>query len=86
MTVPDPTLMTKYCLEVLPEMLIQAGDVDENLAHRIGVDVLQRANASATLPKREQDVLVAPFVEEVFDHEPLDSSLDLKAQVTPGGP
>jgi len=27
-------------------------------------------------------VLIAPFVEEVFDHEPLDASLDIRAMVT----
>lgn len=82
MTAPDPTLMVKYCDQVLPDMLTQACDVDADLARRIGVDVLHRAEALAALPQREQDVLIAPFVEEVFDHEPADASLDLKAKVT----
>ncbi|MET8090533.1 hypothetical protein [Micromonospora sp. NPDC005220] len=82
MTAPDPTHMVKYCRDVLPSMLIEACDVDEDLAHRIGDDVLQRAEALAALPQREQDVLIAPFVEEVFDHEPLASPLDLRAKVT----
>ncbi|MEU3457272.1 hypothetical protein ABZ671_27265 [Micromonospora sp. NPDC006766] len=82
MAAPDPTQMVVYCRDVLPGMLIEACDVDEDLARRIGDDVLQRAEALAALPKREQDVLIAPFVEEVFDHKPLESPLDLKAKVT----
>jgi hypothetical protein len=74
--------MIKYCHEVLPDLLTSAGEVDEELAQRIGVDVLQRAEALATLSTRDQDVLTAPFIEEVFDHKPLDSPLDLKAKVT----
>ncbi|WP_328848575.1 hypothetical protein [Micromonospora zamorensis] len=82
MTAPDPTHMVKYCRDVLPSMLTEACDVNEDLAHRVGDDVLQRAEALAVLPQREQDVLIAPFVEEVFDHEPLASPLDLRAKVT----
>jgi hypothetical protein len=82
MTAPDPTLMVKYCRDVLPSMLIEACDVDEDLARRIGDNVLRRAEALAAFPQREQDVLIAPFVEEVFDHKPLESPLDLKAKVT----
>jgi len=36
----------------------------------IGEDVLARAEAFASLTEREQDVVIAPFVEEVFDHQP----------------
>jgi hypothetical protein len=79
---PDPNHMIKYCNELLPDLLTSACDVDQDLARRIGVDVLQRAEALATLSTRDQDVLIAPFVEEVFDHKPLDSPLDLKAKVT----
>jgi hypothetical protein len=82
MTSPDPDLMIKYCGEVLPDLLTTVCGVDIELAQRIGADVLQRAEALATLSARDQDVLIAPFVEEVFDHKPLDSSLDLKAKVT----
>jgi hypothetical protein len=82
MSSPDPNHMIKYCNEVLPDLLTSACEVDEDLARRIGVDVLQRAEALATLSTRDQDVLIAPFVEEVFDHEPLDSPLDLTAKVT----
>ncbi|MFG1652481.1 hypothetical protein ACGFIE_21385 [Micromonospora sp. NPDC049275] len=82
MTAPDPTRMVKYCRDALPSMLTEVCDVDDDLAHRIGDDVLQRAEALAALPQREQDVLIAPFVEEVFDHKPLAAPLDLKAKVT----
>lgn len=82
MTSPDPNHMITYCGEVLPELLTSACKVNSDLAQRIGADVLQRAEALATLPTRDQDVLIAPFVEEVFDHKPVDSPLDLKAKVT----
>lgn len=82
MSAPDPAHMVKYCDQVLPDLLTSACDVDPDLARRIGADVLRRAEALATLPQRQQDVLIAPFVEEVFDHEPVDSPLDLKAKVT----
>jgi hypothetical protein len=74
--------MNRYCDEILPSMLVDACGVDTELAHQIGVDVLDRAEAFAAQSAREQDVLVALFVEEVFDHEPLDASLGLKATVT----
>jgi hypothetical protein len=82
MTNPDPNRMIKYRDELLPDLLTSACEVDEDLARRIGDDVLHRAEALAALPTRDQDVLIAPFVEEVFDHKPLDSPLDLKAKVT----
>jgi hypothetical protein len=82
MTNPDPNHMIKYCDELLPDLLTSACEVDEDLARRIGDDVLHRADALAALPTRDQDVLIAPFVEEVFDHKPLDSPLNLKAKVT----
>lgn len=82
MTNPDPNHMIKYCGEVLPGLLIDACEVDAELARRIGADVLMRAEAFATLSQREQDIVIAPFVEEVFDHRPLDAPLDLKTKVT----
>lgn len=82
MSAPDTAHMVKYCDQVLPDVLTSACDVDPELARQIGADVLRRAEALATLPQWQQDVLIAPFVEEVFDHEPVDSSLDLKAKVT----
>lgn len=56
--------------------------MEEGLAHRIGEDVLARAEAFAALDVVDQDVFIAPFVEEVFDHEPLDASLELRAKAT----
>ena len=82
MSDPDPGHLTVYCREVLPDMLTGACEVNPSLAQQIGADVLLRAEAFAALPSREQDVLIAPFLEEVFDHEPLDAPLALKAQVT----
>ena len=82
MTAPDPAHTVRFCEQVLPDMLTSACEVDGDLAHRIGVDVLRRAEALAALPQRQQEVLIAPFVEEVFDHKPLDAPLDLKAKVT----
>ncbi|MEV0132587.1 hypothetical protein AB0H83_29515 [Dactylosporangium sp. NPDC050688] len=79
---PNPNHMVKYCREVLPGMLTKACGVDADLAGRIGADVIQRAEAFAALSPGEQDGLIAPFVEEVFDHEPLDASLEIKAKVT----
>jgi hypothetical protein len=82
MTSPNPNHMIEYCGDVLPHMLTTACGVDRGLAARIGEDILQRAEALAALPPRGHDVLIAPFVEEVFDHKPVDTPLDLKAKVT----
>ncbi|MDP9794927.1 hypothetical protein J2S43_003439 [Catenuloplanes nepalensis] len=81
MTVPDPGFMIAYCEQTLPGMLTDVCEVPAELAHRIAVDVLRRAEALASLPTREQDVLIAPFVEEAFEQEPIDAPLDLKAKV-----
>jgi hypothetical protein len=82
MTEPDPTHMVKYCDTILPGLLTDACGVDAGLASEIAEDVVQRAAAFATLSDRAQDVLIAPFVEEVIDHRPLGAPLDLKAKVT----
>ena len=82
MTTPDPNLMIEYCRVVLPGMLTDGCNVQPDLAGLIGEDVLARADAFAALPHVDQEVLVAPFVEEVFDHEPHDVSPGLKAKVT----
>jgi len=55
MATPDPRAMIKYCGEVLPGMLTNACDVEPGLAHRIGADVVARAEAFAALSPREQD-------------------------------
>ncbi|MDR7276318.1 hypothetical protein [Catenuloplanes atrovinosus] len=82
MTVPDPAFMVAYCEQTLPGMLTDVCEVPEEFARRIGADVLRRAEALASLPVREQDVLIAPFVEEAYHQEPIDAPLDLKAKVT----
>lgn len=79
---PDPSRMVKYCDEILPMLLTDACGVEAGLASEIADDVMQRAEAFATLSDRAQDILIAPFVEEVFDHRPLEAPLDLKAKVT----
>jgi hypothetical protein len=82
MALPDPNHMIKFCREVMPDVLAEACEVEPEFAWRIGEDVLARAEAFAALSEREQDVVIAPFVEEVFDHEPREVSLAAKAQVT----
>ncbi|WP_157239410.1 recombinase family protein [Catenuloplanes japonicus] len=82
MTLPDPGFMVAYCDQTLPGMLTDVCEVEPGLARRIGVAVLARAEELAVRPPREQDVLIAPFVEESFDREPTDAPLDLKAKVT----
>jgi hypothetical protein len=76
---PDPDHMIRFCREVLPDMLVQACRVEASEASAVGEDVLARATAFAALPQRAQDVLIAPFAEEVFDHEPNTSPLELLA-------
>jgi hypothetical protein len=63
--------MIEYCHDVLPGMLRDGCGVVGALADAIGVDVLARAEAFASLSGSAQDVLTAPFVEEVFDHRPV---------------
>ena len=79
---PNPTLMVKYCDDILPSMLADGCAVEADLASEIAADVMQRAEALATLSGRAQDIVIAPFVEEMFDHKPLGAGLDLKAKVT----
>jgi hypothetical protein len=79
---PDPNLMVTFCTGILPDMLIDACEVDPDLTARIGVDVLGRAEALAAISLDDQDTVIAPFVEEVFDHQPADAPLDLLAKVT----
>jgi hypothetical protein len=79
---PDPKAMTTFCQQVLPAMLREACQVDAAQAEAIGANVLIRAEAFAALDREAQAVLVAPFLEEVFDHEPDDAPLKLKGAVT----
>ena len=50
MTDPNPAHLIHYCTTVVPDMLTTACDVDPDLAHRIGNDILHRAEAFAALP------------------------------------
>ncbi|MEV6600162.1 hypothetical protein AB0M36_25440 [Actinoplanes sp. NPDC051346] len=61
--------------------MLRERDAADGLARRIGADVSLRAEALAS-SQRDQEVMSAPFVEEVYDHEPVDISLDLKVKVT----
>lgn len=77
----DPDAMTEFCHRILVRMLHEGCHVPLAQARAIGDDVLFRAEAFAGLTPEERDILMAPFVEEVFDHEPADASLELKAAV-----
>lgn len=78
---PDPTVMARFCREVVPSMLTGACGVDAAQAAAIGEDMLTRALSFAVLGDPDRDVLMSPFVEEVFDHEPPESTLEVKAAV-----
>ncbi|APU21379.1 hypothetical protein UA75_16865 [Actinoalloteichus sp. GBA129-24] len=62
-------------------MLTEACGVDAAQAAEIGEDVLVRALSFAALDDPDRDVLMSPFVEEVFDHDPPESALEVKAAV-----
>jgi hypothetical protein len=78
---PVPAVMLRFCREVIPSMLTEACGVDAAQAAAIGEDVLARALSFAALDDPDRDVLMVPFVEEVFDHEPPESALETKAAV-----
>jgi hypothetical protein len=82
MTDPDPAHMLHYCSTVVPDMLTTVCGVDVDLAHRIGCDILDRAEAFAALTASDQRVLIVPFLEEAAHHQPLDASVDSRAKVT----
>lgn len=79
---PDPTAMTRFCYDVVPATLTNACDVNADLVTAIGDDVLSRARSFAALEDPVRDVLMTPFIEEVFDHEPPTATLEMKAAVT----
>lgn len=78
---PDATLMPRFCREVLPSMLTEVCGLAVARTAEIGEDVLARALSFVVLGDPDRDVLMSPFVEEVFDHEPPDSTLEMKAAV-----
>ncbi|WP_157367841.1 hypothetical protein [Alloactinosynnema sp. L-07] len=66
----------------MPDMLTEVCQVDPNLARTIGQDIHNRATAFAALDSATRDILIAPFMEEVFDHEPHGAPMELKGAVT----
>lgn len=79
---PQADAMAKFCDEYLPQLLVEVCDVPERDARAVGRDVHARAEALAGLRQTVLDTCVAPFREEVFDHEPLDASIRLKSATT----
>ena len=78
---PDPGHFERFCRVVVPGILSDVCHVDEELAARVGQDILGRAEAYAALDDEARDVLMTPFVEEVIRYEPTDSPLELKGAV-----
>jgi hypothetical protein len=73
--------MLRFCREVVPSMLTDGCGLDAAQAAAIGEDVLARALSFAALDDPDRDVLMVPFVEEVFDHEPPEATLEMRAAV-----
>lgn len=78
---PNPGYFIDFCNDLLPGLLEEVCKVESSLAKQIGKDIIVRAEAFAALNDEAKDVLIAPFIEEVFDHRPDDSSLFLKGAV-----
>lgn len=78
---PDPTLMGRFCREILPDML-DVCDVGPDTVQAVCRDVLARAEVFARLERSGWEVLAVPFVEEVFDHDPDEAPVWLKAATT----
>lgn len=76
-----PDAMDHYCSEVLPGVLHDVCELDPEGANAIALDVHARAEAFAALQRRTQEVLMAPFIEEVFAYEPMDAPVHLKGAV-----
>lgn len=81
-TQPDAGHMIRWCREILPAMLVKVCHVEPVEAAAVGEDVLSRATAFAMLPVRTRDVVIAPFLEEIFDHEPVGVPLSLLGATT----
>jgi hypothetical protein len=78
---PDAGHFERFCHVIVPEILTDVCHVDEDLAARVGEDILARAESYAALEDTARDALIAPFAEEVAGYEPADSSLMLKGAV-----
>lgn len=76
---PDADLMKKFCSDLLVPCLVDVCEVPPEEARSIGTDILARAEAYSALDKNYADVLVVPFAEETFGHDPVDAPPTLKA-------
>jgi Resolvase, N terminal domain len=74
---PDPGHFERFCNVAVPDLLTEVCHVSTELAAQIGQDILARAESYAML----DDILIAPFAEEIARYEPADSSLMLKGAV-----
>ena len=79
---PDPGHFERFCREIVPGVLTDACHVDEELAARVGKDILARAESYAAFDDTARNVLISPFAEEVAGYQPAGSSLDLKGAVS----
>jgi len=79
---PDPRLFERFCHVIVQGILTDVCHVDEELAARVGEDILARAESYAALDDPIRDVLISPFAEEVDGYEPADASLELKGAVS----
>lgn len=78
---PDPTLMAAFCRDELPALLRDGHGVEPALAAAAGEDVLARAEAFAALAPDAQNILTAPFLEEVFSYLPREALPHIKGAV-----
>lgn len=78
---PDPTLMAAFCHDELPALLRDGHGVEPALAAAVGEDVLARAGAFAALAPDAQNILTAPFLEEVFAYRPREALPHIKGAV-----
>ncbi|MFD0204418.1 hypothetical protein ACFVG9_26995 [Saccharothrix carnea] len=74
--------MGVWCRQDLIKVLVDGCEVEQEQADAVADDVLARATAFSSLSDRTRDVLMTPFVEEVFDYEPRDASMEIIAATT----
>ena len=78
---PDATLMAAFCRDELPALLRDEHGVEAGPAEEVGADVLARAEAFAGLAPDAQNILTAPFLEEVFAYRPREALPHIKGAV-----
>jgi hypothetical protein len=71
-----------FCRKFLPGKLTEVCHVNANKAKNIGEDIIRRAKAFAYLDQRQRDIVIAPFIEEVLDYEPINAPHEIKGAVT----